>query len=74
MTLVEEPSLLEMSASSHQPGEALGRQLNHSKLLAKIIAPLQIRTFTAIQPKESYGNLQHDKNTCGSFHLVNQNG
>lgn len=30
--------------------------------------PLQIRTFTAIQPKESSGNLQHEKNTCGSFH------
>ena len=63
-----EPSLLEMSASSHQPSEALGRKLNHSKLLEKIIAPLQIRTFTAIQPKESYGNVQHEKNTSGSFH------
>ena len=27
------------------------------------------RTFTAIQPKESYGNVQHEKNTSGSFHF-----
>lgn len=61
--------------SSHQPGEALGRKLNHSKLLEKKYCAIgRFATFTAIQPKESYGNLQHDKNTCGSFYYVDQNG